>query len=158
VKTRDRKRTVIARVDELMILLDTDHFSVLTDARHRLHASLISRLTQANEPVALPVVAVEEQLRAWLAQVNRVRDAHELIVPYGRLVHLLETLAEWEIVPWTEGAANEFTALREQRIRIGTQDLRIAALAVSCDALLLSSNLRDFERVTRLRVEDWLYT
>ena len=34
---------------------------------------LISRLTQADEPIALPVVAVEEQLRAWLAQVHRVR-------------------------------------------------------------------------------------
>jgi len=74
-----------------MILLDTDHLSVLTDARHRFHASLISRLTQADEPIALPAVAVEEPLRAWLAQVHRVHDAHELTVPYGRLVHLLKS-------------------------------------------------------------------
>jgi len=140
-----------------MILLDTDHFSVLTDARHRFHASLVSRLSQADEPIALPVVAVEEQLRAWLAQVRRVHDAHELTVPYGRLVHLLEILADWEIVRWTDRAADAFASFRQQRIRIGTQDLRIAALAVSSDALLLSSNLRDFERVPGLRVEDWLY-
>lgn len=141
----------------MMILLDTDHFSVLTDARHRLHASLISRLATVDEPVVLPVVAVEEQLRAWLAQVRRVRDAYKLTTPYSRLVHLLETLAEWEIAGWTERAADEFTALRRQRIRIGTQDLRIAALTLSYDGRLLSSNLRDFEQVPQLRVEDWLF-
>lgn len=121
-----------------MILLDTDHFSVLSDARNRFHDSLISRLENVAERVLLPVVCVEEQLRAWLAQVRRVRDARKLIVPYDRLVHLLETLAEWEIARWNEQAADEFTALRRQRIRIGTQDLRIAALALSCGAILLS--------------------
>lgn len=140
-----------------MILLDTDHFSVLTDARHRCHASLVSRLEEVVDPVVLPVVTVEEQLRAWLAQVRRVRDAHKLISPYGRLVHLLEVLADWEIARWTEAAADEFDSLRRQQIRIGTQDLRIASLALTEHARLLSSNLRDFEQVPGIRVEDWLY-
>jgi tRNA(fMet)-specific endonuclease VapC len=46
--------------------------------------------------------------------------------------------------------------LRRLRIRIGTQDLKIAAIALSRDALLLSANLRDFQRVPGLRVENWL--
>jgi tRNA(fMet)-specific endonuclease VapC len=35
--------------------------------------------------------------------------------------------------------------------------LKIAAIAIANDALLLSANLRDFEQVPGLRVEDWLY-
>jgi tRNA(fMet)-specific endonuclease VapC len=35
-------------------------------------------------------------------------------------------------------------------------DLRIAAIALANDALLLSANQRDFGKVPRLRVEDWL--
>ncbi len=140
-----------------MILLDTDHFSVLTDARHQLHDSLISRLAGVDQPVALPIIAVEEQLRAWLSAVHRVRDPYKLVTPLGRLAHLLEVLADWEVVRWTERSADEFAELRQRRIRIGTQDLRIAALALSLDALLLSANLRDFQQVTELRVEDWLY-
>jgi tRNA(fMet)-specific endonuclease VapC len=140
-----------------MILLDTDHFSVLTDARHARHASLAARLTEVEEPIAIPVVAVEEQLRAWLAQIRRVRDARQLMQPYDRLVRLIEVLAEWEIARWTEGAADEFSRLRSARVRIGTQDLRIAALAIAGDALLLSANLRDFQQVPGLRAEDWLY-
>jgi tRNA(fMet)-specific endonuclease VapC len=35
-------------------------------------------------------------------------------------------------------------------------DLKIAAVALTNDALLLSANLREFGRVPGLRVEDWL--
>jgi hypothetical protein len=60
-----------------MILLDTDHFSVLMDARHARHAQLASRLAEVDEPVQIPVASVEEQLRAWLAQIRRDCDCHE---------------------------------------------------------------------------------
>ena len=39
----------------------------------------------------------------------------------------------------------------------GTQDLKIASTAIAQDALLLSANLRGFEQVPGLNVEDWLY-
>jgi tRNA(fMet)-specific endonuclease VapC len=140
-----------------MILLDTDHFSVLTDARDARHSQLAMRLSDVDEPVAIPVVAVEEQLRAWLAQIHRVGDVRRQVQPYSRLIRLIDVLAEWEITPWSEVAADEFARLRSTRVRIGTQDLKIAALALANDALLLSANLRDFDQVPGLRVEDWLY-
>jgi predicted nucleic acid-binding protein len=34
--------------------------------------------------------------------------------------------------------------------------LKIASIALEADAVLLSANLRDFERVPGLRVENWL--
>lgn len=36
-------------------------------------------------------------------------------------------------------------------------DLKIASIALSQDALVLSANLRDFEQVPNLQVEDWLH-
>ena len=140
-----------------MILLDTDHFTVVTDGRHSLHEQLIARLENANDSLALPIISVEEQLRAWLAQVRRKTDVNEQVFPYDRLARLLETLASWNLARFGQPAAEEFERLRKQRIRIGTQDLKIAAIALAIDALLLSANLRDFEQVPGLRVEDWLY-
>jgi tRNA(fMet)-specific endonuclease VapC len=49
-----------------------------------------------------------------------------------------------------------FKGFRKQEIRIGTQDLKIAAIALANDALLLSANVRDFQKVPGLRVENWL--
>jgi tRNA(fMet)-specific endonuclease VapC len=141
-----------------MILLDTDHFSVLVDGRHSLHDQLVERLDSAKVEVALPVVSVEEQLRAWLAQIHRTRSVAKQVLPYRRLVRLIHVFSYLEIACWTDDAASLFTQLRRQRIRIGTQDLKIASIALTLDAVLLSANLRDFQQVPRLRVEDWLYS
>ena len=35
-------------------------------------------------------------------------------------------------------------------------DLKTAAIAVAFDATLLSRNLRDFQRVPHLKVENWI--
>ena len=59
-------------------------------------------------------------------------------------------------MPFDEQAASEYQGLRAQRIRIGTMDLKIAAIALVHDALLLSANLRDFQQIPNLRVANWI--
>lgn len=139
-----------------MILLDSDHLSVLLDERDGRCISLEERLDKSQDVVALPIVTVEEQLRGWLAMIHRVNDPYRQIVPYLRLKKTFTHLREWPIVEWNEPAANSFSNLRSLRTRIGSQDLKIACIALANDALLLSANLRDFEQVPGLRVEDWL--
>jgi len=139
-----------------MILLDTDHLTVLTDRRAAANVSLVARLELANEPLGIPIVAVEEQCKGWLAKLGRTRDIHQQVTPYQRLAELFDFLAEWDIVPLSESAADHFADLRKQKIRIGTQDLKIAAIAIAANALLLSANLSDFQKVPGLRVENWL--
>lgn len=140
-----------------MIVLDTDHVSALVDHRQTLGVALEQRLADSPDMVSIPIIAVEEQLRGWLAQIRRKHDPYDQIVPYMRLSKLVDFLQAWNIVGWNELAADEFVDLRKQRIRIGTQDLKVAAIAKANDALLLSANLRDFEQVPGLRVEDWLH-
>jgi len=139
-----------------MILLDTDHLSVLTDRRAADHANLVRRLESAGELLAIPIVAAEEQCKGWLAKLGRTRDIHQQITPYQRLAEFFDFLAEWDIVPLSEAAADRFAELRRQKIRIGTQDLKIAAIVLAEGATLLSANLRDFQTVPGLRVENWL--
>ncbi len=139
-----------------MILVDTDHLTVLTNRRAASNAALVRRLELAAEPLALPIVAVEEQCKGWLAKINRTRDIHQQIVPYQRLAELFDFLAEWDIVTMSEAAADLFAQLRRQRIRVGSQDLKIAAIAIAENALLLSANLSDFQKVPGLRVQNWL--
>jgi len=138
-----------------MIFLDTDHLSVVTDPRQALRPTLIDRLQASGDAVAIPIATVEEQLRGWLAQIHRIRDLYKQITPYRRLAKLIDFLRDWSIVEWDAPSADAFRSLRAARVRIGTQDLEIAAIAIAHDALLLSANLRDFKQVPGLRVEDW---
>jgi tRNA(fMet)-specific endonuclease VapC len=101
-------------------------------------------------------VAVEEQCKGWLARLGRTRDIHQQITPYQRLAELLDFLAEWDVITLSAAAADRFAELRRQKVRVGSQDLKLAAIAMAEDTLLLSANLRDFQRVPGLRLENWL--
>jgi tRNA(fMet)-specific endonuclease VapC len=140
-----------------MIVLDTDHLTVLRyhdDSRCKV---LTSRLDASlDHHIVTTVVTVEEQMRGWLAEINRRKEIRRQITAYERLARMIEFLSEWEILLIDDTAAAEFSRLRKQGIRIGTQDLKIASVALSRHALLLSANLRDFGRVPGLQVQSWL--
>ena len=53
-----------------MIVLDSDRLSVLLDPRDAKHPGLLARLEAAEDPLGIPILCVEEQLRAWLAQIR----------------------------------------------------------------------------------------
>jgi tRNA(fMet)-specific endonuclease VapC len=140
-----------------MILLDTDHLTVLIDDRDSKHLGLKLQIDEANDQlISTTVVSVEEQCRGWLAIINREPDVLRQVPSYNRLAKLFNILGNWEIVLFDAAAAVEFKRLRKQRIRIGTQDMKVSAIALVNDALLLTANLRDFQQVPGLHVENWL--
>lgn len=95
-------------------------------------------------------------MRGWLAGIRRARDVVDQVRPYDQLINLVRFFQAWEMLRFDENAAQRFGKLRRQRIRIGTQDLKIASVALEHNATLLSANVRDFGRVPGLRVENWL--
>ena len=140
-----------------MILLDTDHITILLrpdDSRHQRLKSALQR--RWDEGVGTTVVSVEEQMKGWLAKIHRAKEPEAEIEPYARLAALISFLARWQIELFDEFSIIEFKRLTQQRVRIGSQDLKIASIALSNNALLLSANLKDFEKVPGLRVENWL--
>ena len=69
-----------------------------------------------------------------------------------------ELFANFESVFFDDDAAGKYGEIRSDLARkgtpIGPNDLMIAAIA-SVQAVLVTHNTREFERVTGLRVEDW---
>ncbi len=94
-------------------------------------------------------------MRGWLAWIARAKSIERLMEAYGRLRSLLDDYQTRPVLSFDSLAAGEYQNLKTARLRIGTMDLRIAAIALANDATLLSRNLSDFRRVPRLRVEDW---
>lgn len=139
-----------------MIVLDTDHLCVLLDERDSRRERLQERLEEALEPIACTIVSLEEILRGWLAAIHKRRDVELQVPAYTQLRRLFATMSDWDIIPFEQAAAQRFHDLRRGRIRIGSMDLKIAAIVLTQGALLVSANLRDFSQVPGLRCEDWL--
>ena len=139
-----------------MIVLDTDHLSEFQKGISSAAKQLKDRLHHSGQPVSITIVSAEELMRGWLAAIHREHNPHRQIRSYQRLGQLFKFFAAWTILPWDEAATGIFEHLKRQRLRIGTMDLKIASIALCKNAMLLSSNLRDFRTVPGLHVEDWL--
>lgn len=138
-----------------MIVLDTDHVVVLAESGPQSD-HLKERLKASDDSeIAISIISVEEQMRGWLAEIRRSKDIARLIRSYGKLSTLLAFWRHCQIMPFDDKAAARYASLRKQ-IRIGTQDLKIAAVALANRAKLLTGNTVDFERVPGLDIEDWL--
>lgn len=63
------------------------------------------------------------------------------------------------VLAWDAAAADHYGNIRAELERkgrvIGNMDLLIAAHARSIDAILVTNNTREFQRVPRLKVENW---
>jgi tRNA(fMet)-specific endonuclease VapC len=140
-----------------MIVLDTDHISILQHADSRVAAALHERLLRwPDGDVATTAITLEEQSRSWLGLIGRYADVRRQVVYYDRFVATFRFFARWRVVSFDEAAAVRFQELRSAHIRISSSDLKIAAICLVNGATLLSRNLADFRHVPGLQVEDWL--
>ncbi len=140
-----------------MIILDTDHLSALQYRAAPSAFALQARLESLSpDEIATTAISVEEQMRGWLGLIRRYPDVHRQVPSYERLIRLFDFFAQWQILSFDQAAADQFMRLRRQGIRIGTMDLKIAAIVVVRGGTLLSGNSRDFDQVPGVHVEDWL--
>ena len=76
----------------------------------------------------------------------------------------IEVAVKEFLLPLTKFTFDENSALEYAKIRnelekkgeiIGSNDLLIASVTKSLDAILITNNLREFKRVEELKIEDW---
>jgi tRNA(fMet)-specific endonuclease VapC len=110
---------------------------------------------QSSDGAATTIITYEEQARGWLAFVARARTSKQRVHAYRKLFLHLEAFRRIEVLQFDDRCDSQFERLRQMRLRVGTLDLKIAAVALVERATLLSRNLSDFRRVPGLTVEDW---
>ena len=139
-----------------MFILDTD---AITRDQHA-HPILSVRVRNTpGERLFTTSVTVEEQLKGRLAYMHRYRNhPSKLAQGHAALVCTIYYFARWNILSLSEEAEGRMRQLRQQRIRIGSQDLRIAAIALIYDFTVVTSNIRDFSQVPNLTIADWTVT
>lgn len=133
-------------------LFDTDHVSL----QERGHPPLRARLAAAPPgSVAVCPVTVEEMVRGRLAILARRLDGDERVRGYAKLIATISFFSSVPIVAFDARCEARYQELVALRLRVGSQDLRIAAVALAQDLVVVNRNRRDFEKVPGLLIEDW---
>jgi tRNA(fMet)-specific endonuclease VapC len=136
----------------IRLLLGTDHISL----HERRHPPLRARLEALPpESIAVSVVTVEAALRGRLAVLARHSTGEPRQRAYVKLMETVRFFGSIHVVLFDASCEQRFQSLRSQRVRLGTQDLRIAATALAHGFTLVTRNRRDFARVPGLLIEDW---
>ncbi|MDP1592278.1 MAG: type II toxin-antitoxin system VapC family toxin [Prosthecobacter sp.] len=138
-----------------MLILDTNHYSEI-ELGTRRGERLLERLKATGDACFVCVITTEESLRGWLQEIRRHKDGTALEDAYARFQSAVEDFGDWNILPWTTAATGIFASPKARQVRVGTMDLRIASIALSHEALVLTRKLVDFQQVPGLRVENWL--
>jgi tRNA(fMet)-specific endonuclease VapC len=133
-------------------IFDTDHATLFQQG----NPQIVQRVSAVNsKDISITIVTFEEQMYGRLNRIRRTKSEDEVISAYASLRKTINYLTDFELLDFDRDAQHYYMEFLRQKIRVGTQDLRIAAIALSKSGILLTRNRRDFERIPGLRFEDW---
>ncbi len=141
-----------------MYLLDTDHITILDRGGQPAQQLLKKLAAITSSEVATTIITYEEQMRGWLSYIAKTSSIETQVVAYRRLEKHLANYRTIPIVGFDEKAGQVFQELRVTYPRLGSMDLKIAAISMVNPAILLTRNLSDFGQIAGLRAEDWTMT
>lgn len=138
-----------------MYILDTDHLSLI-QRNNQDGKQILERLAAVEDvSVLVTIITYEEQLRGRLSVLSKAKTLDEQVVAYRWLQRLSENYRLIQIVPFDQAAGVEYQRLRKVYPRLGTMDLKIAAISIVKNATLLTRNTSDFGKIQELALDDW---
>jgi tRNA(fMet)-specific endonuclease VapC len=105
--------------------------------------------------VAATIISYEEQMRGWLSYLAKAQTIDKQVEAYSQLKRQLTNYCAIPILEFDRSAAQEFQRLKKLYPRLGTMDLKIAAISLVNQAVLLTRNSSDFGQIAGLNIEDW---
>jgi tRNA(fMet)-specific endonuclease VapC len=138
-----------------MYILDTDHISIF-DRSGPAARPLLAKLARVNpNQVATTIITYEEQMRGWLSYTAKTSIIADQVAAYQKLERHIANYRKILVLSFDEKAGEVFHTLRKQYPRLGTMDLKIAAIAMANQSTLLTRNTKDFGQIRNLSIEDW---
>ena len=92
---------------------------------------------------------------AKLRQVETRKNRQEMTLAYQNLRITVEDFKNYPIFDFTTEANARYTQILQEKLKIGRQDQKIAAITISINGILLTRNERDFSKIPNLKLEQF---
>jgi tRNA(fMet)-specific endonuclease VapC len=133
-------------------VLDTDTLTLYQLG----HAAVVEHVHgYSPDQLATTIISVEEVLTGWYTKVRRSKNKEQLARAYQHLTDAIHFLSQLQVLSFTEPAIDRYEELRTTHRRHGKNDLRIAAIVLASNAILVTRNVRDFQEIEGLVIADW---
>lgn len=136
-----------------LYIFDTDCLTLFQHGQSKL-VERVARLPQ--EQVTTTIVTLEEQVRGRFNLVRRAETIEQLVNAYQRLQEAIVFFQRFQVLQFSPSAGTHYQSLKNQKLRIGSRDLRIAAIVLANDGIVVTRNQKDFGQIPGLKLEDWL--
>ena len=121
-------------------------FSFVVDGRH---PEVRRKVAKKQNAVSISVLTLAEAL--FGARKKNSQRLESLVGMFREL---------FPVVPWSENAAEAYALIRTQLETsgspIGEMDMLIAASAIAGGYVLVTNNIRHFQRIQGLSIENWV--
>lgn len=138
----------------MRLILDTDHVSLILRGDVRLQ----KQVDQQPE-ACTTVITIQEIFNGWITRINQAKPTDDFVGLYTRFTQTIKYLKQTEILDFDQDADRCFRLLLQQNPPLRKarlqRDMRIAAIALSQDATIVTRNQRDFGQVPGLKIVDW---
>lgn len=135
-------------------ILDTDHVSLILRGDVRLRGKV-----EQHPDACTTVITIQEVFNGWITRLNQAKPSDDFVQLYTLFAQSIEYLKQTEIMNFSQDADRYFRlllqqnpALRKARLQ---RDMRIAAIALSQNATIVTRNKKDFGQVPGLQIVDW---
>jgi len=138
-----------------LYILDTDHISLLLQGNQAVK----SKVAQVYPNLAIAIITVQEIFNGWVVKINDRAESSNLVNLYTKLWITQEYFKGITILNFDTSAYNCYESLLKENKQLNKKrlqkDLRIAAIALSRNAVMVTRNQKDFSQVPGLALEDW---
>ena len=138
-----------------MNVLDTDVFSSYAYGV----ASIVAMISaQPADTLYVPIIAVEEVFRGRLAAIRKfdtVRQTDKRLQAYHHFLESYSTLSRFNILAHNAASENLALQWKQAKIKVGIQDMRIAAITIVNSATLITRNAREYAQIPSLKFVVW---
>ena len=126
------------------------HTNICIYAINQRSDTVINRLKREGRSNLTTSVLVAAELAFGAEKSNRPETKQQLLL----------FLSGLQVLPWSESAVWHYARQRKQLKAAGTpigeMDLLIASQALGEDLTLVTNNMREFERIEGLKLENWV--
>ncbi|MEL7078870.1 MAG: type II toxin-antitoxin system VapC family toxin [Cyanobacteria bacterium J06582_2] len=112
-----------------------------------------------SDDVAITVITVQELFNGWNGKINDPKQADRLSYLYTKLWKTTNFFKSITVLNFDSDAENCYSMLKQNHKSLAkkriAKDIRIASIALTQNAIVVTRNEKDFSQVPNLRIENW---